>query len=105
MTTKNIKVLTQNDDMSRVAIELFAQLKNLEIITQVVNEQKKALLEYMKNQGYTELDIKGIGKINLVEKSETFMVDSEKLKSEYYNIYQECVKVRKGSTYITTKKY
>lgn len=103
--SKNVKVLTQNDEIANVAIELFAQVKNLEIITEIVNSKKAEILEYMKKQGLDEINLEGLGKINRVVKAESFIVDSKKLQTLYNNIYQECVKVKKGSEYITTKKY
>lgn len=105
--SKNVKVLNANtnDDIVKVAIELFAQVKNLEIITEIVKSKKAEILEYMKNQGLDELNLEGLGKIDRIVKAESLIVDSERLKSVYNDIYQDCVKVKKGSEYITTKKY
>ncbi len=92
-------------DIADKVVMLFSQLQNLEVITQCVNEIKSDVLAYMEENGVDELNLKGIGKVNLVEKAESFIVDSKKLQAERYDIYQQFVKVKNGCKYITTKKY
>lgn len=102
---QNTQVLTSNDKMSNVITEYFAQVKNLKIITEIVKKQKAEILEYMTNQKIDKIELLGFGELTKVITDETFIVDSKKLKETYNDIYQECVKVRKGSVKLLDKKY
>lgn len=75
------------------ALSVLTLKQQIKTLTDTLNQQSKTLLEQMEKEGITQIVVDGVGVVNLKKMSEKFIIDSDRLKNVYNQIYQDCVKV------------
>ena len=75
------------------ALSVLTLKKQIKALTETLNQQSETLLQQMKSEGLNQITIEGIGVVNLKDSQEKLIIDSNRLKNTYNQIYQDCVKV------------
>lgn len=71
-------------------LTLKQQIKSL---TETLNQQSETLVKQMQENGLNQIIIEDVGVVNLKDMQERLVVDNNRLKNVYNQIYQDCIKV------------
>lgn len=75
------------------ALSVLTLKKQIKALTETLNQQSETLIQQMKEKGLNQITIEGLGVVNLKDSQERLIIDNNRLKNVYNQIYQDCVKI------------
>lgn len=95
------------DNVKQELASIISLENTLKQMAENVKAQKLDVIEKLKSLALDkiELSVMELGKfsVTLTPEKESFVIDSQKLKASYNNIYQECVKVSTTKEHLTIR--
>lgn len=86
--SNNISPIIKSNALSVLTIK-----KQIKALTETLNQQSEVLVQQMKENNLKQITIEELGVVNLKDIQEKLIIDSNRLKTTYNQIYQDCVKV------------